>query len=445
MTEYWVIVVDDEPLCLMNAKNLLREQNMRVSLMRSGRDLLKFVEKNTPDLILLDVRMPEMDGFETYEALRLYEEETGRAKTPVIFLTGENDIETERRGLRMGAADYIRKPFDRDILLERIINTIKNSKKIESLTEEATIDRLTGFLNKGSGTENIRRLCENKTGALMVLDLDSFKLVNDLFGHEMGDNILKAFSDVIRRNTRSRDLVARIGGDEFMAFFVDVLEEKAVASLTNRINEQLTAEAARLLGEDNGIPLGISVGVVMVPRHGRDYDLLFSLADKSLYTVKQNGKHGYAIYSDSDCDVTPEEGNGEGDLSEELIRITRIVEERNEGGGGLLLGQEAFSIIYRYMERFRKHYGGDATKMLFEVTAKDPEILPEAVEQFMNTLQTSIRRSDIIMPRKSNQFFLLLPELSEENVCVVTERILGKWYATEWADKAEVSFVTETI
>ena len=131
---YWIVVVDDEPLSLTNAKNLLSTHDMKVSCLRSGSDLLKFMGKNDPDLILLDILMPVMDGFETYKSLRMMEENSGKRKTPVIFLTGENNRETERRGLKAGASDFIRKPFDRDVLVKRIKNTIENSRTIESLT-----------------------------------------------------------------------------------------------------------------------------------------------------------------------------------------------------------------------------------------------------------------------------------------------------------------------
>ena len=105
---YWIVVVDDDPFSLTNAKNLLREKNMRVSCLRSGSDLLEFVEKHTPDLILLDILMPNMDGFETYRALRQYEKKEGKTQIPIIFLTGEDSSETERRGLKAGASDFAR-------------------------------------------------------------------------------------------------------------------------------------------------------------------------------------------------------------------------------------------------------------------------------------------------------------------------------------------------
>ena len=191
---YWIAVVDDEPLSLTNAKNLLHSRDMRVSCLRSGEDLLLFMEKHAPDLILLDILMPEMDGFDTYRALRRYEKENGRSQVPVIFLTGEDSSEAEKRGLKAGASDFIHKPFDEDILVNRIRNTITNNRTIESLTEEATMDKLTGFLNKMSGTERVSGLCRERSGALMILDLDNFKLVNDLYGHDMGDRFLVALA-----------------------------------------------------------------------------------------------------------------------------------------------------------------------------------------------------------------------------------------------------------
>ncbi len=236
---YWIAVVDDEPLSLTNARNLLGEEDIRVSCLRSGRDLLKFIEKNTPDLILLDILMPEMDGFETYSVLRRYEDENAKPHIPVIFLTGENNSEMERRGLKIGASDFIRKPLNKDILIRRIHNTITNSRTIETLTEEATVDKLTGFLNKSSGTVRVSKLCENQTGALAIMDLDSFKLVNDLFGHDMGDKVLQAFSDILRHSTRESDVISRIGGDELMAFFTDINDEKSGLALSERLTTAL--------------------------------------------------------------------------------------------------------------------------------------------------------------------------------------------------------------
>lgn len=441
----WIVVVDDEALSLANARNMLREVGMRVSCVRSGRELLAFMEKHEPDLVLLDVLMPEMDGFETYKKLRNFEKERERKQTPVIFLTGENDAETERRGLEIGASDFVHKPFNKDILIRRINNTIASVKTIENLTEEASMDALTGFFNKAGGTAKAGTYCAEKTGVLMILDLDSFKLVNDLYGHDMGDQILRAFAGIIRQNTREDDLVCRIGGDEFLAFFCNVPDDHAMTAIVKRLNEQITREAVKLMGEDFSVPLGISAGAVMVPEYGRDYHELFALADKMLYKVKQNGKHGCAVYSASEF-----QGQGkkeETDLEQELQRITQIVEERNDSGGALMLGQEAFSSIYRFVMRYVKRYQMPAVKVLFSLSmeSESGEELEEKTEQFGMVLQETLRKSDLILQCKGNQFFLLLPALLEKHVLNVMDRVMKKWEQSGYQDGICVQYVMKGV
>lgn len=443
---YWIVVVDDDSLSLTNAKNILKEQDMRVSCLRSGRDLLKFMAKNTPDLILLDIQMPEMDGFETYQALRNMEDETEEAHTPVIFLSGRDDNEAEHRGLKVGASDFIRKPFNKDILTRRILNAVKNTKVIESLTEEATIDKLTGFLNKTSGTAKVSKLCEDRTGMLAVFDLDNFKLVNDLYGHGMGDRVLKTFADVVRRNIRSQDVMVRIGGDEFMAFFCNMIEENALAGLNQRLNSQLLKEVSKLAGEGFDIPLGISAGAVLVPGHGREYESLFALADSALYKVKQNGKHSSEVYHQADDTVLSREE----DIKREFSRITQIVEERNSRGGALSLGLDNFSFVYRFVRRFYMRYGGMAIKLMFILSEEDPTLekehsLSDAAAKFSLCLQDTLRKSDMILQHKTNQFFLLLPELSESDFPQVLDRIKSAWNATEAHKGIHVEYLIEPV
>ena len=437
--DYKIVVVDDEALSLTNARNLLGEENMKVSCLRSGKDLLRFVEKNTPDLILLDILMPDMDGFETYHALREFEDAEGRKHIPVIFLTGENDSKTEQRGLKAGASDYIRKPFNKDILIRRIHNTITNSKTIETLTEEASVDKLTGVLNKASGTAQVTRLCQDSTGALVIMDLDSFKLVNDLYGHDMGDRVLQAFADVVRRNIREHDVTARIGGDEFMAFFMNVSDKASVAALSMQLNRELEQEAIRLMGEDYGIPLGISMGVAMVPEHGRDYESLFSLADNSLYAVKQNGKHGFAVYDQSEEEYEYDAA----DLARELLRITKIVEERNDMEEAMLLGREAFAIVYRYIMRFYKRYGGKVAKILFALKPEEPvseRVGMEAAKRFQEHLQKSLRKSDLVMQSRSNQFFVVLTGRTKAEADAAIGRIVSSWEEERENREVQVEF-----
>ena len=421
---YWIAVVDDEVISLKNARNILGQEGLRVSCLRSGGELLRFLKEHEPDLILLDVMMPQMDGFETFQALRRFEKEKNRAYTPVIFLTGDADFNSEQRGLMMGASDYIRKPFDKDILLRRIENAIRTSRKIESLTEDATTDRLTGFWNKAGGVARMKRMCAEEKGAFMILDMDSFKLVNDLYGHEMGDAVLSAFGDVMRRNIRKEDLVCRIGGDEFMAFFCNITNAEEIGILCARLNEQILTRSGELMGEEHGIPLGISIGAVMVPEYGRDYEKLFSLADEAMYAAKQSGRHRYCLYKEMEEDAK------EADADTELSRMLQIIEERNDGGDALILGSEAFSTVYHYIKRFNNRYGGKVLKVLFVLKFGedvDSDTAGETIVEFGDVLKRTLRRSDIIMKSKSNQYFLLCPMMTDIDGQRVIDRILEAW------------------
>ena len=177
------------------------------------------------------------------------------------------------------------------------------------------------------------------------------------------------------------------------------------------------------MGEDFGIPIGISVGAVFVPMQGEDFEGIFQYADSSLYKVKQNGKHGYEIY-DPEAEFIDEEE----DLTSEIRRVTKLVEERNDGCRALLLGQDAFTDDYQISMRYIKQYKGKAIKLLFSVCAKEKgRDISKAVSVFGGVLQDALRRSDIIMQNKPNQFFLLLTGLAEENVTGVVECIMTIW------------------
>ena len=442
----WIVVVDDDPLALTHTKRILREQDMRVSCLRSGRDLLKFMSKNVPDLILLDIQMPEMDGFTTQQELRHMEEEAGREPTPIIFLSGLETNEAESRSFEQGAADFIRKPVHKDILTKRILNTVKHTKEIVSLKEEAAVDKLTGLLNKAAGTVRVTELCAERAGMLMILDLDNFKLVNDIYGHSMGDKVLMAFADVVRRNIRSQDVMVRIGGDEFMGFFANMDSETAMESLHRRLNSELIKETVKLAGESFNIPLSISIGAVLVPEYGRDYDMLFPLADSALYRVKQSGKNGVRIYGqDGENNLS-----GENDIQKEFSRITQIVEGWHRRDGVISMDLKQFSLIYHFLRQFYKRYGGTVVKLLFilseEDTAKElPYSLKDAAEKFELCLQDTLRKSDMILRHKPNQFYVLLQNLSEEDFQSVFQRIMNTWEAGETHTGIHIEYLMEYV
>ncbi|MCR4892514.1 MAG: diguanylate cyclase [Lachnospiraceae bacterium] len=441
---YWIAVVDDDVISLTIARNLFKSENMRVTCLRSGADLLKFLEKNTPDLILLDIMMPEMDGFETYQLLRENGKKMAKPEIPVIFLTGESDSHTEQKGLKLGASDYIRKPFDKDILIPRIEKTIKNSRTLGDLTEEAMFDKLTGFLNKSHGTEKVNKLCQRKNGALMIMDLDNFKLVNDLYGHDMGDRVLREFADTVRNNIRETDTISRIGGDEFLAFYEGLNDEENVAFITLRINKEFCERTARLLGEDNGIPLGISVGVVMVDGQSPDYEELFEQADNALYSTKRNGKHGYSVYRQS---VESDEIEGE-EPRQKFDRIMKIMGERNDSGEALLLGRDSFTLIYRFLKRLYRTREGSTALVLFTLSVDkdgDNSALPNACTQFLGLLQKTLRPSDVIMQNGVNSFLVMLVERDRAEAEDCINKVRTGWEEMKESEEVNIGEVFDYI
>lgn len=428
----WVAVVDDDIANLNVAGQILSKNHIRVSAMKSGAALIKFIKENRPDLILLDIVMPQMDGFETLAKLRETEQELGLPEIPVVFLTADEESETESRGFEMGVSDFIRKPFYPEVLLKRIENVIAKQEKIKKFSEEAATDKLTGFLNKVSVNEKISALCTSHSGILMILDLDSFKLVNDIYGHEMGDRVLITFAQLMKKNLSDQTVYGRIGGDEFIAFSMDISSEEEVESFAAKMNDELTAQAKALMGDDMQIPLGISAGAVRVPENGTDFTELFKMADKALYNVKQNGKHGSAMYSVETVDTA--DSGSETDIK----TISMILEERNIPNCALRLDRNAFLYVYRFVLRYLKRYKNTGCKLLFTIDSDSADVCEAFGEHIKNTL----RKSDIMMQYKKNKYFVLLPEVKAEFAEQVAKRICDKWTGLS---ESKISYELEIV
>ena len=178
----------------------------------------------------------------------------------------------------------------------------------------------------------------------------------------------------------------------------------------------------------------------MIPEHGRDYDSLFALSDTALYSVKQNGKHGFSVFDQMEEMNVDRDGN---DLEHEIKRIVRIVEERNDRDGASILGRESFSIVYRFIIRFYRRYGGSSLKILFSLDpvsdSKSADPI-EAAAEFGLVLQKTLRKSDLIMQNRSNQYFAFLNERKEFEIDTVIKRVMSTWKATEYSDYYDLQY-----
>ena len=433
----WVLIVGDDTVNLDFAGHTLGKNGVRATSIRSGAALLDYLKENTsssPDLILMDVNMPGMDGFETLEKLR--ELGNGRFEIPVIFLADQGQ-DSETRALQLGAIDYIRKPFEPDILVSRVRNALRTREKLQQFEREAMLDSMTGFLNKNSAEDKIRDVCLTETGFLCVLDLDSFKLINDLCGHDMGDRALILFANLLKNNMRSEDICGRIGGDEFLVFAKNMRSESELLHFTKRINDGYAVMMRELLGDQLKFSVGISVGAAAVPAHGREYSELFHLADQALSTVKMNGKHSGALYGVSELNL-----HASGSLS--LDSVTMILEERNISSNAMWMGREAFINIYRYMIRYMERYHGVAYRVLFTVNmaseARGKEERADIMEHFRRLMQESLRNSDLMVEVSENQIFLLLPQTHEFGIDVVIDRLTTRWSHSPYSQSATIAW-----
>ena len=431
----WIIVVDDDATTLKLAGHLLSKAGYRVTALQSGRVAIDYVRKNgIPDLFLLDVNMPDLDGFQTLNLLR--KEMSPGQEVPAAFLTAENRHEQEARGLESGAMDYIKKPFDPDVLVTRVRRILDVQTQMNRFARNAETDPLTGLLNKSAAEAMMTRLCSLENGLLCILDLDAFKSVNDIFGHDAGDRILTMFSRIIADNLEHPNDCGRIGGDEFVAFLRDKKRNEDLTAFTQNINEEYTAGVRTILGDRLNFSSGVSVGAVSVSEFSRDYPELFRLADQALYIVKRNGKHGCRLYHDSQDDP----GSRQKELN--LETITAILEERIEAPSAMWMGREVFGSLYKYMVRYMARYHSSAFRVLLTVKVS-PEVgdakRAEIIVQFRKMVRNSLRNSDVMMECGDNQLFLLLPELHEHDIDRVIGRLLHNWNHSDFPEYAEVA------
>lgn len=431
-----IMIVDDEQISLMMTDNILRSQYHTVCA-TSGEDAIKLFAKEKPDMVLSDLHMPGITGFELQEKLQ----QQAGAEIPFMFMTADNNDETESQGFANGALDFIRKPFRADVLLRRITNILQNVEQIQGLRRAAVTDPMTGLLNKTSSEEEIGILCGAKQGVLMMIDLDSFKLVNDLYGHEMGDRILIRFAEIIRSAVRSTDLIGRLGGDEFIAYCQNVKNESIIASKTAYINDELVSSAKEFMGSDMSIPLGASIGCAVAPDQGQNFETLYKKADEALYKVKDAGKHGYAFFNDR-----KNEERSTRKKTSNLSSAMTILGERNKSAGAFLLPKEKFSSIYQFLCRVNSLYEKEVWMLLFTINPlSDDADLSSAAEHMTNVLQSSLRSSDVVTKHSENQFLVILFETELYNIEIIVERIMNNWKNANIGDQFELTYELDNI
>jgi diguanylate cyclase (GGDEF)-like protein len=306
-----ILVVDDIPDNLRVVAGFLLRAGYDVRPVTSGREALALVAADPPDLILLDIRMPEMDGFEVCARLKA---DPAAAAIPVVFLSASGDLEDKLRAFDAGGADYVEKPFQEPEVLARValqlrlrsaqcelaeardLLEVKVEERTRELVHLAYFDTLTGLPNRKKFTEDVERILVDPkltTFTLLLLDLDRFKSVNDALGHRVGDELLRQLAGRLLNVLAGRPgFVARLGGDEFVLCLEggDLLDGEHLA-------EQVLAQLEPPFElESMRVEMGCSIGIAVYPHDGVRCGELLRCADVAMYVAKHTMAR-YTAYS----------------------------------------------------------------------------------------------------------------------------------------------------
>lgn len=293
-----ILAIDDTPYNLDILKNGLEDEGFDMVTAQSGREGLALIDQERPDLVLLDIGMPEMDGHQVLQQIRLSDEHT---ELPVIILTANTEDSNLARCLESGANDYVTKPFSFTALVARINNvlrtqkdTIQLSRDVEKLRDLAYRDEMTGLLNRRAFFDRANAEFEMAKSSkeplsIAILDIDHFKSINDEYGHPKGDEVLKAFGKLLKGSLRLHDVVGRIGGEEFAVCLPNSKPMNAYGTF-ERLRTRLCKE--HLLSDDKGElrPVTVSIGIVGLTDQ-KELDSLMILADMALYRAKNQGRN----------------------------------------------------------------------------------------------------------------------------------------------------------
>jgi diguanylate cyclase (GGDEF)-like protein len=288
-----VLVVDDTAINRQVLADLLKTDHT-VILAKSGEQALALAQQHLPDLILLDVMMPEVNG---YEVLRQLKSDPRTAAIAVIFITGLDTPEDEEHGLTLGASDYITKPFNLAVVRARVRCHLQLARQRRMLETLANIDGLTEIANRRHfddryATEWARAVQHGRLLSVAILDIDFFKDYNDRAGHAMGDRVLQAVaSELANGMSRSTDLVARYGGEEFALLMPDTDIDGAV-QLADRLREATGSLPIPHPDANDTNRITVSLGgATLQPGKYESASGLLKAADDHLYRAKKEGRN----------------------------------------------------------------------------------------------------------------------------------------------------------
>ena len=438
-----IYICDDDKMVLNMLSRVLGEQNS-VETAQSVDELMALVDRESPDLLLLDYLMPGCNGLEGLELLKSkgYPE-----RFSVIMITGEQQPELEITSLNLGVEDFINKPFKPDVLTKRVQMILDRkasqedmNRKMEEITFKSFHDSMTGLYNREYAEKNIDRLLEETgKGAFAMIDLDNFKYLNDAYGHRSGDDAICVVGSILEEASRDKGFSFRLGGDEFGIFLneyesrADV--EKFITDLFGEYNRQAVEK-------DFLVNSSLSIGIAIAFDDGKNFEELYAAADKALYCAKRDGKNGYCFYTADFTDTARSRAE-----VVDIRQLRKLIEDRKEirdRRGIYKVDYREFQRIYNFIERCLERTHQTAKLVMVALNCehdenpRDIEIKMKSVEQ---AIAGSLRRNDVGTRYSITQYLLVLIDVQEgamENV--IENRIRNKYVEISGRDSSELIF-----
>ena len=296
-----ILIVDDQAASVILLERMLGAAGYtHVSVTSDPRAVCELHRAHHYDLILLDLMMPVMDGFEVMEGLKPLEVDGYLSVLAITASSGHR-----LRALQCGARDFVSKPFDLPEVLTRVHNMLEvrlmhvaSQALVKQLEQLALQDPLTGLANRRMASERMgialaHGRMNHSAMAVLYLDLDGFKAVNDTFGHAVGDLLLKGVSQRMVATVRAEDTVARLGGDEFMLALWHVVDEADAKLVAAKV---IAAVSQPYELEGQVVKVTASIGIALFPGVGEDAESLMKGADQALYQAKKSGKNAVRVY-----------------------------------------------------------------------------------------------------------------------------------------------------
>jgi diguanylate cyclase (GGDEF)-like protein len=287
---YKVLIIDDDKISSSFCSAILEHAGIHVSCLYTHENIFDSIVNFDPDVILLDMYMPHVDGFEMASVIRQHQ---NFSAIPIVIMSSETDINKQFKMRSVGADDFILKPFKPHHLIDTIMNRIKRSRQTKRLIYT---DGLTGLLLFNKIKDQVSNLLEscvryNLDFSIALIDLDYFKQVNDVYGHLTGDQILRNFSEFLLSRVRKSDIVTRSGGEEFTIIFPYTNAENALRTL-NALRESFAQRLQHADGKE--FKVTFSAGIANVNRF-QDLTSLLAAADQALYRAKEKGRNNIEI------------------------------------------------------------------------------------------------------------------------------------------------------